>query len=165
MRKAANHFSFCSTDVTVQLNGLRLSVGSTDVALPPKEARELAVNLLEAAGIAEGLGVQVEAWKRHPMQYLHFEARQAGRKSTRQTAGKKKPAKTAHVHCWIKDQSVINALYIAIGWIRRKRWETHRLLEQRDATRQEFEGTEFSQYCKQAYMDDEVFLFEIFVRR
>ena len=91
------------------------------------------------------------------MQVLRMEAKQRGDyPHEKRYAG-------AYVDCYIKDQTVTNALYVAKGWIVENGWEVIEIEEQREITLEDYaddaEGREFFQ---QALRDGEVFAYYCF---
>jgi hypothetical protein len=65
------------------------------------------------------------------------------------------------VHCWIKEQTVENALHVAIGCINESEWIVTEVLDQRPVSSEDFPDEEMRQYYDQATVDEEVFLFMI----
>jgi hypothetical protein len=156
-------------DVEVSQDGdkVTLKAPAGGVALTAAEAQELASRIFEASALASGEDPEERDWVRVPMQYvrvaaerLEFEVEGLPSEPNEDDADMG-DAKTAEVHCWIKDQTQRNAMHVAAGWIAEHGWVVSEVIEQRPVTRGDFADTEYLQYFEQALIDSEVFLYEI----
>jgi hypothetical protein len=160
-------------DVEVSQDGdkVTLKAPPDGVTLTAGEAQELASRLVEASALANGDNPEENDWVRIPMQYvraaaqrLEFEVEGSGEPSRPEPDDDDADmgnAKSAEVHCWIKDQTQRNAMHVAAGWIAEHGWVVLEVIEQRAVTRDDFTGTEYLQYYEQALIDSEVFLYEL----
>ena len=156
-------------DVEVSQDGdkVKLKAPPDGVTLTADEAQELASRVFEAAMLAGGEDPEENDWVRIPMQYIRVAAERM--EFTVDGAEPVQPnddpemgdAKTAEVHCWIKDQTQQNAMHIAAGWIAEHGWVIGEVIEQHAVTRADFTDTEYLQYFEQALLDSEVFLYEL----
>ncbi len=143
-------------DLTIlESGGVELSLKQTPAKLTPDEARGLGVALLKSAEVATPVDPDNPTDKRIPMQYLQIEA------STENTDDPKaEGSQTGIVHCFIRDQSSTNAVYIAVGWVSSEGWDVLQIIENASVTATDFADTDLLQYYEQALVDDEVFVFE-----
>ena len=159
-------------DVAVAQDGekVTLKAPAEGVTLTADEAQELASRLFEASALATGEDPEERDWVRIPMQYLRVAAERMDFWKSRARRDRFRPkdqdpeladAKSAEVHCWIKDQTQRNAMHVAAGWIAEHGWVVLEVLEQEAVTRADFTDTEYLQYFEQALLDSEVFLYEI----
>ena len=157
-------------DVEVSQDGdkVTLKAPAGGVTLTADEAQELAGRIVEASALAKGDDPEENDWVRIPMQYvraaadrLEFEIEGPDGSAAPNDDPEMGDAKTAEVHCWIKDQTQRNALHIAAGWIAEHGWVIGEVIEQRPVTRADFADTDYLQYFEQALIDSEVFLYEI----
>lgn len=157
-------------DVEVSRAGdtVTLKAPAAGVTLTADEANELAGRVFEAAALARGEDPEESDLVRTPMQYIRaaverLEYEIEGQEGT--VSANDDPemgdAKTAEVHCWIKDQTQRNAMHVAAGWVAEHGWAIGEVFEQRPVTRADFAGTEYLQYFEQALTESEVFLYEI----
>ena len=69
----------------------------------------------------------------------------------------------AYVSCWIKDQTLRNALHIAKGWIQDAGWFVEEIEEQYPVTAEDYtDKPDSAQYYAQALIDGEVFVYHVF---
>lgn len=156
-------------DVEVSQDGatVTLKAPADGATLNADEAQELAGRLLEAAMLANGDDPEENDWVRIPMQYIRAAAERMdlavgdGESVSPNDDPELGDAKTAEVHCWIKDQTMRNAMHIAAGWVAEHGWYIEEVLEQQPVTREFFADSEYLQYFEQALTDSEVFLYEI----
>jgi hypothetical protein len=156
-------------DVEVSQDGdkVTLKAPAGGVALTADEAQELASRIFEAAALATGEDPEERDWVRIPMQYVRVAAERLEFEIEGQPAPPSEDdsdmgdAKTAEVHCWIKDQTQRNAMHVAAGWIAEHGWVIGEVIDQRPVARADFADTEYLQYFEQALIDSEVFLYEI----
>jgi hypothetical protein len=150
-------------------DAVTLTVGAEKVTLGVDEAEELARRVVDAAARASGQSPEENDWVRLPMQYVRVAAERVDFE-VEPTGTDVRPidevpdtgdAKTAEVHCWIRDQTQQNAMHVVAGWIASHGWAVTDVIEQAAVTRDDFEGTEYLPYYEQALMDSEVFLYEI----
>lgn len=160
-------------DVEVSQDGdkVTLKAPAEGVALTGSEAQELASRIFEAAMLANGDDPEENDWVRIPMQYIRAAAQrleidaegpgEAKRPEPDDEDADMGNAKSAEVHCWIKDQTQRNAMHVAAGWIAEHGWFVLEVIEQHPVTRDDFTDTEYLQYFEQALIDSEVFLYEL----
>jgi hypothetical protein len=161
-------------DVVVSQDGdkVTLKAPAEGVTLTADEAHELASRVFEAALLANGEDPEENDLVRVPMQYVRVAAERmeftlGGEEGEGGETVQPNPdpdmgdATSAEVHCWIKDQTLRNAMHIASGSIAEHGWVILEVIEQRPATRADFTDTEYLQYFEQALTDSEVFLFEL----
>ncbi len=151
--------NFSAPDSKVSLNiqegGVELSIAQSPVSLTLYEARLLGVALIEASEEPTPIDPENPTDQRIPMQYLQIEA------TTENTdAPESEESQTGVVHCFIRDQSTTNAVYIAVGWVSSEGWDVLQILETASVTATDFAETDLLQYYEQALVDDEVFVFE-----
>ncbi len=154
-------------DVQVSQDGdkITLKAPAEGVTLTADEALELASRVFEASMMAGGEDPAENDWVRIPMQYV----RVAAERMELNIEGEEPPAEDsemgdatdAEVHCWIKDQTLRNAMHIAAGSIAEHGWAVLEVIEQRPVRREDFTDTEYLQYFEQALIDSEVFLYEL----
>ena len=153
--------------VSQEADKVTLKAPAEGVTLTADEAQELASRLFEAAIFATGEDPEENDWVRVPMQYVRVVAERMEITVEGGDAVSPNPdpdmgdAKNAEVHCWIKDQTLRNAMHIAAGTIAEHGWVVLEVLEQRPATRADFTDPEYLQYYEQALIDSEVFLYEL----
>lgn len=156
-------------DVEVTQDGAKVTLTAPPggAALTADEAQELAGRLFEAAMLANGDDPGENDWVRLPMQYIRAAAERMelttgdGETVSPNADPEMGDAKTAEVHCWIKDQTMRNAMHIAAGWVAEHGWYIGEVIEHETVTRADFENGEYLQYFEQALIDSEVFLYEI----
>jgi len=146
---------------------VKLKAPAEGVTLNTNEAQELASRLFEASVWAQGEDPEENDWVRIPMQYIRVAAERMefdtgdGEVMKPNDDPEMGDAKSAEVHCWIKDQTQRNAMHVAAGWIAEHGWVVLEVIEQNAVTRADFTGTEYLQYFEQALIDSEVFLYEL----
>jgi hypothetical protein len=156
-------------DVEVSQDGDKVTLKApAAVTLNADEAKELAGRLFEASALARGEDPEENDWLPAPMHYLVVAAERMEftiGDGDEPVAPNPDPemgnAKNAEVHCWIKDQTLRNAMHIAAGSIAEHGWVMSEVLDQRRVTRADFTDTEYLQYYEQALTDSEVFLYEL----
>lgn len=149
-------------EVTQDAQTITLTVPGGAANLTADEATEIAGRLLEAAMLANGGEPDEADTVRVPMQYLVAQAERLPA-DVAPTDGEDElhGASRAEVHCWIKDQTFRNGLHVAAGWVAEHGWVITEVLEQKPATRADFEDSDYLQYFEQAVTESEVFLYEI----
>jgi hypothetical protein len=96
--------------------------------------------------------------ERVPMQYLIINAAQDPTFEHKQAHG------GAIVGCWIKNQTKKNAYLIAKGWIEDNGWVSLSLEDQYPVSEDDYkEKIKGKEYFEQALIDEEVFVFNIFL--
>ncbi len=142
--------------IQVQPNGVELSLPQSPTFLTIPEAQGVAVALLKAGETAAAAFDPVNPPQtRLPMQYLQIEA------VTDNSDSPEEQAEQGIVHCWIRDQSPDNAVYIAVGWISSEGWDVLQILEHKPVSATDFQDSDLLEYYEQALVDNEVFVFEI----
>jgi hypothetical protein len=148
--------------VSQDADKVTLKAPADGVTLSADEAQELASRIFEAAMLSRG--EDASEYRREPMQYLRVAAERMDLGGEGADAPPEDPemgdATSAEIHCWIKDQTAANAMHIAAGSIAEHGWMVLEVLEQKPATRADFDG-EYLQYFEQALIDSEVFLYEL----
>jgi hypothetical protein len=153
--------------VSQEADKVTLKAPAEGVTLTADEAQELASRLFEAAIFATGEDPEENDLIRVPMQYMRVAAErmELNIEGSEPVSPNPDPemgdATDAEVHCWIKDQTLRNAMHIAAGSIAEHGWVILEVLEQRPAARADFTDTEYLQYYEQALIDSEVFLYEL----
>ena len=157
-------------EVTHDGDKVRLTAPAAGATLTAAEAQELAARIFEAAARAGGEDPVENDWVRIPMQYLRLAAERLDFGADGEGDDDNKvPApnsdepdgRAAEVHCWIKEQTQANAMYIAAGMIAEHGWFVQEVIEHEAATRADFADGDYLQYYEQAVTDGEVFLYEI----
>lgn len=157
-------------DVEVSQEGDRvtLKAPAAGATLSADEAKELAGRLYEASVRARGDDPDENDWLPVPMHYLvvaaermEFTIGDAGEPVSPNPDPEMGDAKNAEVHCWIRDQTLRNAMHIAAGSIAEHGWVLSEVLDQRRVARADFADTEYLQYYEQALTEGEVFLYEL----
>jgi hypothetical protein len=156
-------------DVEVSQDGaaVKLKAPADGVTLTADEAQELASRIVEASMLASGQDPEESDITRIPLQYIRVAAErmefdvEGGPPVVPNDDPEMGDAKSAEVHCWIKDQTQRNAMHVAAGWIAEHGWIVLEVIEQSAVTRADFTNTEYLQYFEQALIDSEVFLYEL----
>lgn len=143
-----------------------LKLPADGVTLTGDEAQELASRIFEAAMRTDGEDPVENDWVRVPMQYLRVAAERMelnveGEEAAPPEDPEMGDATSAEIHCWIKDQTLRNAMHIAAGSIAEHGWVVLEVIEQNAVTRADFTDGEYLQYFEQALIDSEVFLYEL----
>jgi len=143
-----------------------LKAPADGVTLTADEAQELASRLFEAAMRSGGEDPEENDWIRVPMQYLRVAAERMelnvdGAEPAPPEDPEMGDATSAEIHCWIKDQTLRNAMHIAAGSIAEHGWVVLEVIEQNVVTRADFTDGEYLQYFEQAILESEVFLYEL----
>ena len=101
----------------------------------------------------------MDDWTHIPMQLIEIHAKQSPEyPHEKHYAG-------AYINCYIKDQTVRNALYIAKGWIADNGWEPLTVEQQREIAEEDYEeGSDAREYIRQALTDEEVFVYHVYER-
>jgi hypothetical protein len=157
---------FHRADVLVSQDGekVMLKAPPEGVTLTADETLELASRLFEASMLASGEDPEENDWVRVPMQYVRVAAERMEISIGDEPApvdpemGK---ATHAEVHCWIKDQTLRNAMHVVTGSMAEHGWAAIEVIEQHAVTRADFADTEYLQYFEQALLESEVFLYEL----
>jgi hypothetical protein len=149
------------SDLRVQsANGaVQLSLGDTSVSLSPDEtlelSRQLTESLLQLEATAEP-DSEASEQMRVPMQLLVLAAE---RDPDAEGPKDEDAADRALIYCWIKGQTRMNAIHIAVGSVNETDWIVTDLKEHQAVKREDFAGDDFEQYFDQALTDEEVFLY------
>ncbi|MCX7666973.1 MAG: hypothetical protein N2112_15680 [Gemmataceae bacterium] len=141
--------------IQVQANGIEISLPQSPTLLTAAEAQGVAVALLKASESQTPVDTETAPERRLPMQYLQIEA------VTDNSETPEEEAEQGIVHCWIRDQSPTNAVYIAVGWISSEGWDVLQIIENKPVTASDFQETDLLPYYEQALVDNEVFVFEV----
>ncbi|MBN9118765.1 MAG: hypothetical protein J0I06_06335 [Planctomycetes bacterium] len=153
--------------VSQDADKVTLKAPAGGATLTADEAQELASRIFEAAMLANGDDPEENDWVRVPMQYVRVAAERmefnidGGEAVSPNPDPEMGDAKNAEVHCWIKDQTLRNAMHIAAGSIAEHGWVIGEVIEQRPVSRADFTDPEYLQYFEQALIDSEVFLYEL----
>jgi len=151
--------------VSQDADKVTLKAPAEGVTLTADEAQELASRIFEAAMRSGGEDPEENDLVRVSMQYLRVAAERMELNVEGEAAPPEDPemgdATSAEIHCWIKDQTLRNAMHIAAGSIAEHGWVVLEVIEQNAVSRANFTDSEYLQYFEQALIDSEVFLYEL----
>ncbi len=147
--------------LNISLNAMMLNVEKSPLDLTEDDALKLARALTDAAAASHAeVAIDEEendSPKRIPMQLIVMEVERDP-----DAEGEKDPEMPdeAQVLCWIKEQSRMNALHVAVGWVNETDWIVTSVLEHRSVSAKDFEDTDLQTFYEQALTDDEVFVYD-----
>jgi hypothetical protein len=125
---------------------IRCTTGLVEVS--DAEARTIALELLQALAISDEVYASDEH-NRLMMQYLHLRLEATVTKPSGEV-------ELSFAHCWIKEQTQLNAYHIAVGLCHDEGWIVTEVLTQREVFLSDFLATDYLPYYQEALMNEEV---------